>query len=270
MNDDNIKIALNTNGISLSYNEKLLLKEINLKFAKNSITTILGANGCGKSSLMKLLSRLLQPDSGSIMLGDKNIKGMCNKELARKRALLVQKPQLPDCINAMDLISRGRYAHQTIWRQWSDKDALAVSKAVAATGLQDCINKPVCELSGGQQQRVWLAMVLAQDSPILLLDEPTSFLDISAQISVLDFCTNLKQHKTFIMVLHDINQAILYSDYLVFMVKGRVVAQGKPADIVTTKLIKSVYGIQSTIVQDKNTNLPSVLFKKGFNSVTWV
>tara|TARA_B100001094_G_C18194904_1_gene810050 strand:- start:5655 stop:6467 length:813 start_codon:yes stop_codon:yes gene_type:complete len=262
------QVIIEAQGLSLSFGERRLLEQLDIQIERNKISAILGANGCGKSTLLKLLSRMIKADSGKVWLKGKNIEYFKSKALAKERAYLTQKPMLPDHITVLELIQRGRYPHQTLWCQWSKADEKAIRHAISLTGLEPLLHQQVHLLSGGQQQRVWLAMVLTQDSEVFLLDEPTSFLDIGAQLSVLDFCRKLKkQQRTLILVLHDMNQAIQYADHLIFMHQGSIVAQGKAKDIISHELIEKVYGIKAEIHQDQNTGLPYIKPVQSLQSV---
>ncbi|MBO2560637.1 ABC transporter ATP-binding protein [Shewanella algae] len=253
-------IALSGHELYLEYGQRPIISAMNLAIPKGKLTVILGPNGCGKSTLLKCLSQVLPPTRGQVILGHTPLAQLSNKARARELALLVQKPELPEGIDVQELVSRGRYPHQSLWHQWSEQDELAVAQALAATGLTALAQRPVAELSGGQQQRVWLAMVLAQQTDLLLLDEPTSFLDIRAQLAVLDFCRVLvDQGRTLVLVLHDINQALRYGDHLLLMRDGKLIAGGAPESLLTEALLEQVFDINASIITDPEANCPMII-----------
>jgi iron complex transport system ATP-binding protein len=221
---------------------------------------IIGPNGCGKSTLLRALGRTLKPRAGRVLLEGTPISAMKSKDVARRLALLPQSPIAPESITVGDLVARGRYPHQGILRQWSAADARAVADALDATEVTDLRDRYVAELSGGQRQRVWLAMALAQQTDLLLLDEPTTFLDIAHQFEVMDLCARLHEEgRTLVAVLHDLNQAARYATHLVAMKAGVVVAQGAPADVVTEPLVREVFGLACRVVPDPETGTPMVV-----------
>ncbi|EKO3792148.1 ABC transporter ATP-binding protein [Vibrio metschnikovii] len=237
-----------------------MINAMDLTIPKGKLSVILGPNGCGKSTLLKCLSLVLPPTHGHVMLGETPLITLNNKARARELALLIQKPELPEGIDVQELVSRGRYPHQSLWRQWSEQDEKAVNQALNATGLTHLAQRPVAELSGGQQQRVWLAMVLAQQTEVLLLDEPTSFLDIRAQLAVLDFCQALvAQGRTLVLVLHDINQALRYGEHLLLMRDGKLIAHGSPQTLLTEALLEQVFGINASIITDPEALCPMII-----------
>ncbi len=257
-------------GLHLHYAGRAVIAGLDIHIPRGQLTVVLGTNGCGKSSLLKILSQVLPPSKGQVLLDGKVLADMGSKERARQLALLVQKPELPDGIDVQELVSRGRYPHQTLWQQWSESDEHAVAQALAATGLSGMARREVASLSGGQQQRVWLALVLAQQTEVLLLDEPTSFLDIRAQLSVMDFCRALRlQGRTLVLVLHDINQALRYADHLLLMREGRILAQGAPEALINEQLLKDVFDLDARIIQDPEAGCPMLIPRVGQYDHAW-
>lgn len=253
--------TVSTRHLTLSYRSELIVSDLNLAFPGGSFSVIVGANGSGKSTLLRALARLMKPDSGSVLLDGSDIGELPSLELARRRGLLPQSPQAPEAITVFDLVARGRYPNQTFMRQWSRNDEAAVRDAMAATGVEHLGDRLVDGLSGGQRQRVWIAMVLAQETPVLLLDEPTTYLDMAHQTEFLDLLQDLNRNRgrTIIAVLHDINQASRYANHLVALRKGAVVATGAPADIVTPALLEEVFGIACLVIEDPMSGTPHVI-----------
>lgn len=250
-----------TEHLSVGYNEKPVVKDLDISFFMGSITTIVGANACGKSTLLKALSRLLRPMSGHVLLDGEAIHSMTTKRLARKVGLLPQSPIAPEGISVADLVGRGRHPHQKAFSRWSQHDDEVVSEALRATNTLDLANRPVDELSGGQRQRVWIAMALAQETDILLLDEPTTYLDVTHQIEVLDLLTELNQARqtTIIMVLHDLNLAARYADTLIAMAQGSIIATGSPSEVLTEQMVKATFDLDSLVIPDPVTGRPLVI-----------
>ncbi|MFT4307077.1 MAG: iron chelate uptake ABC transporter family permease subunit [Microbacterium sp.] len=224
------------------------------------VTAAAGPNACGKSTLLRGLSRLLRPRTGQVLLDGSDIHGYRAKEVARRLGLLPQSSLAPDGITVTDLVARGRYPYQSVLRRWSTDDERAVAAAIAATGIEHLGAQPVDELSGGQRQRAWVAMALAQETDILLLDEPTTFLDIAHQIELLELLTDLRHAgRTLVAVLHDLNQAARYASHLIAMSEGRIVAQGTPADVLTVELVEAVFGLRCIISPDPVSGTPQVV-----------
>jgi iron complex transport system ATP-binding protein len=252
---------LHGQGLRLAYDDRVVVDDLTVAIPDGSFTVIVGPNACGKSTLLRALSRMLKPKTGTVFLDGSAIASQPSKQVARKLGLLPQSPIAPDAITVADLVARGRYPHQGMLRQWSPDDERAVAEALTATNTSELAERPVDELSGGQRQRVWLAMALAQETPILLLDEPTTFLDIAHQIEVLDLCAELRERRghTMVAVLHDLNHACRYATHLIAMRDGHVVAEGAPGDIVDAELVESVFGLACQVIADPETGTPLVV-----------
>ncbi|MEV7692077.1 ABC transporter ATP-binding protein [Microbacterium sp. NPDC089189] len=253
--------SLVVDDVSLAYGDRVIVESLALTVPAGRITTIVGANACGKSTLLKSMARLLTPSSGAVLLDGKAIHRQPTRQVARTLGLLPQSPIAPDGIAVSDLVSRGRHPHQGALARWTRDDDDAVAHALDATGTAHLADRPVDELSGGQRQRVWIAMALAQQTDILLLDEPTTFLDISHQIDVLDLLTDLNRERgtTIVMVLHDLNLAARYADHLVAMAHGRMLAAGSSAEVLTEDTVRTVFGLDSRVVADPLTGRPMVI-----------
>lgn len=247
--------------ITAGYNSKIILHDIDVTIPSNKISIIIGANGCGKSTLLKTMARLIKPISGQVTLDSKPIQKIPPKELARVLGLLPQSPIVPEGITVADLVGRGRFPHHTFLKGWTKKDYEAVAEAMEMMNITEFANSHIDELSGGQRQRVWIAMALAQQTDILLLDEPTTYLDITYQIEILDLLTDLnKKHgTTIVMVLHDINLSARYADHIFALHKGKLVAEGIPAEVITSSLIKDIFDLECLVVQDPISDSPSVV-----------
>ncbi len=252
---------LHAEGITVGYDDRVISSDLDVSIPDGSFTVIVGPNACGKSTLLRALSRLLKPSRGQVVLDGRSISSIPVKEVARRLGLLPQTSIAPEGITVADLVARGRYPHQKLLRQWSREDEAAVVGALAATGTTELSGRLVDELSGGQRQRVWVAMVLAQETPILLLDEPTTFLDIAHQIELLELCADLNRDRghTLVAVLHDLNHACRYATHLIAMKDGAVVAEGAPADVVTADLVEDVFGLPCRIIADPVTGTPLVV-----------
>jgi len=253
--------SLTATGLSAGYGEDEILHGLDLAVPPGKITVIVGANACGKSTLLRAMSRLLSPRRGQVLLDGKSIHRTSPRELARTLGLLPQSPIAPEGITVADLVSRGRHPHQRLFSRWTRADDEAVDAALTATKTSELAERPVDELSGGQRQRVWIAMALAQQTEILLLDEPTTFLDISHQVEVLDLLTDLNHARgtTVVMVLHDLNLAARYADHLVAMTDGRVHVSGTPQDVLTEDNVRQVFGLESRIITDPTSGRPIML-----------
>ncbi|UNX56014.1 ABC transporter ATP-binding protein [Georgenia sp. TF02-10] len=247
--------------LSLAYDGDLVVRDLDLDLPAGRVTAVVGANGCGKSTLLRGLARLLRPRGGAVLLDGRPVHTLPAKEVARTIGILPQSATAPDGITVADLVGRGRYPHQGWFRQWTAADDDAVRSALAATGTADLAARRVEELSGGQRQRVWLAMALAQDPDVLLLDEPTTFLDVTHQVDVLDLLheQNRDRGTTVVMVLHDLNLAARYADQLVVMAAGQVVTAGPPSAVLTTDLLRDAFGLAAEILPDPVCGSPMVV-----------
>lgn len=245
----------------LGYGTQPICTDAQLEVPDGKFSVIIGPNACGKSTLLKSLSRLIHPLRGAVTLDGRALHEQPTRQVARMIGLLPQGPVAPDGIRVVDLVSRGRYPHQGLFRPWSPTDERVVAEAMAATGIMALSGRLVDELSGGQRQRVWLAVALAQQTPILLLDEPTTFLDISYQIELLELCRalNRDQGHTLVAVLHDLNQAARYGDHIIAMNDGAVVASGTPAEVITEALVSEVFRIDARVIEDPESGSPLVV-----------
>ncbi len=249
------------------YDNKTIIHDISLVIPSHKISVIIGANGCGKSTLLKTMARLIKPTSGQVTLDGKPIGHIPPKELARVLGLLPQSPIVPEGISVADLVGRGRFPHQSWLSGWTKKDEEAVSEAMEIMNITELANHNIDELSGGQRQRVWIAMALAQQTDILLLDEPTTFLDITYQIEILDLLTDLnrKYGTTIVMVLHDINLSARYADHIFALHNGLLVAEGAPSQVITSTMIKDIFGLDCAVIQDPVSGSPHVIPKGRYH-----
>lgn len=247
--------------LTLAYDDRTVVHDLDLAVPDGRVTVIVGPNACGKSTTLRALGRLMKPRRGAVLLDGAELARIPTKQIARSIGLLPQSPAAPEAITVADLVSRGRQPHQSWWQQWSDEDERAVTEAMRRTDVTALADRSVDELSGGQRQRVWIAMALAQETDLLLLDEPTTFLDIAHQVEVLDLVRRLNhdQGRTVVIVLHDLNQAARYADHLVAMKEGRVVAEGPPAEVVTADLVREVFGLESVVIPCPVTGAPLVV-----------
>lgn len=252
---------LTAESVTLAYDQRVIAENLSVAVPDRSFTVIVGPNACGKSTLLRALSRMLKPTSGAVLLDGAAIDSYPAKQVARTLGLLPQSSVAPDGITVADLVARGRYPHQGLLRQWSREDERIVVESMTATGVDGLADRHVDELSGGQRQRVWIAMALAQQTPLLLLDEPTTYLDIQHQIDVLDLCAELheEQGRTLVAVLHDLNHAARYATHLIAMRDGRVVAEGEPREVVTAELVEKVFGLRCQVIDDPETGTPLVV-----------
>jgi iron complex transport system ATP-binding protein len=247
-------------GVTVGYGGRAVIDGLDVTIPPGVITTIIGPNGCGKSTLLRTLTRLLKPTAGTVVLDGEDIARLKTRTVAKKLGLLPQAPVAPEGLTVADLVARGRHPHQSWLRQWSSDDADVVAKALAMTGVADLADRPVDSLSGGQRQRVWISMTLAQGTDLLLLDEPTTYLDLAHAIDVLDLVDDLHESgRTVVMVLHDLNLATRYSDNLVVMREGAILAQGHPRDVITAELLEEAFGLRARVVDDPVGDRPLIV-----------
>ncbi|MBZ6170603.1 ABC transporter ATP-binding protein [Streptomyces olivaceus] len=247
-------------GVTVGYGTRPVIDGLDVSVPPGVITTIIGPNGCGKSTLLRTLSRLLKPTGGTVVLDGEDIGTLRTRDVAKKLGLLPQAPVAPDGLTVSDLVARGRHPHQSWLRQWSSDDADVVRRALAMTGVADLADRPVDSLSGGQRQRVWISMTLAQGTDLLLLDEPTTYLDLAHAVDVLDLVDDLHESgRTVVMVLHDLNLATRYSDHLVVMRDGAVLAQGHPREVVTADLLHEAFGLRARVIDDPVGDRPLIV-----------
>jgi len=252
---------LRAEGLTLAYDGAPVVHELSLAIPAGRVTALVGPNACGKSTLLRGLARLLRPRAGTVLLDGQAISRLSTKQVALRLGLLPQAPIAPEGITVADLVGRGRYPHQSWLRQWSEEDEAAVARALASTGTESLRERSVDELSGGQRQRVWIALALAQETEIMLLDEPTTYLDLAHQVEVLELLADLnaERGRTIVMVLHDLNQACRYAHHLVAVRDGRIHAQGDPAEIVDQGLVREVFGLECRVLPDPVTGTPLCL-----------
>ncbi|MDF2670448.1 MAG: transporter [Paenibacillus sp.] len=238
--------------LSLAYGDTTIIDKLDLHIPKGQITILIGSNGCGKSTLLRAFARLLKPDQGEILLEGRSIAKQSTKEVAKQMAVLPQGPALPEGLSVLQLVRLGRYPHQSFLKQWSEEDEQKVMKALQLTHLEELMERPVDSLSGGQRQRAWIAMTLAQDTNILLLDEPTTYLDLAHQVEILDLLYDLNQReqRTIVMVLHDLNLACRYAHHMIAVHNKGVHSQGLPESIMTKRMIREVFGMECEIGVD--------------------
>ncbi|MGG1553354.1 ABC transporter ATP-binding protein [Paenibacillus ferrarius] len=244
--------ALEAASLQLTYGDNTIFKSLHVQIPKGKITVFIGSNGCGKSTLLRSLARLMKPTSGAILLDGEEIAKLSTKEVARRMAILPQGPSAPEGLTVRQLVKQGRYPYQSWLQQWSAEDERHVVRALELTNLLDFADRAVDSLSGGQRQRAWIAMTLAQDTPTVLLDEPTTYLDLTHQIEVLDllFDLNRNEQRTIVMVLHDINLACRYAHHIVAIKEGNVFAEGSPEDIVNEELLLGVFDMKCQVSVD--------------------
>lgn len=245
---------------TIGYDKRTISQHLSVDIPEGVFTAIIGPNGCGKSTLLRALARVIKPSAGQVCLDGKAIESYRSKEVAQQLGLLPQTALAPDGIRVADLVARGRAPYQQLFQQWDRSDEQKVAAALAATQLTELSDRLVDELSGGQRQRVWVAMLLAQDTPIMLLDEPTTFLDIAHQYELMELFRDFHEAgKTIVSVLHDLNQAARYADHLIVMHEGEIVRTGPPKEVMTAELIEAVYGLRCLVVPDPVTATPSVV-----------
>lgn len=252
-------MTLRIENATLGYDGRAVSSGLDFTVPEGEFTAIIGPNGCGKSTLLKSLARTLRPMAGEVSLDDSPVRSLRPKAVARRIAALPQHPVAPESLRVRDLVARGRHPYHSLLRQWLPGDAEAVESAMAATGVSDQADRLLTDLSGGQRQRVWIAMVLAQRTDYVLLDEPTSFLDLAHQIELLHLCQDMRTDgRTVVAVLHDLNQAARYASHLVVMHEGRIVEQGTPEQVVRADLVREVFGIDGVIERDSQSGTPMV------------
>jgi iron complex transport system ATP-binding protein len=252
---------LHAHHLSLAYENARIIEDMSLTIPDGEITVLVGPNGCGKSTLLRGISRLLKPSQGGVLLDSHDIWKLPTKTLAKRLGILPQGPVAPEGLTVHELVAQGRYPHQSWFQQWSPLDERVTQEALEITGVAEFADRPVDTLSGGQRQRAWIAMTLAQDSEMILLDEPTTFLDLAYQIEVLDLLhmLNIERGKTIVMVLHDLNHACRYADHLIAVRKGAIAAYGDPAEVVTESMVHDVFGIACRVIDDPVTSTPLVV-----------
>ncbi|MEI7026906.1 ABC transporter ATP-binding protein [Paenibacillus sp. y28] len=244
--------TLAAQGLSLHYGDTTIIEGLDLQIPRGQISILIGSNGCGKSTLLRSFARLLKPSQGAILLNGQQISRMSTKQVAREMAVLPQGPVLPEGLTVLQLVRLGRYPHQSMFQQWSEEDEHQVRKALHVTDLEQLHNRAVDSLSGGQRQRAWIAMTLAQNTEVLLLDEPTTYLDLAHQVEILDLLYELNQteQRTIVMVLHDLNLACRYAHHMIAVHNRGVHSQGRPEDMMTKEMIRTVFGMECEIGTD--------------------
>lgn len=252
------KSGLAAEGVCIAYGQTIILEGLDLAIPSGVFTALIGPNGSGKSTILRALAGLLRPIAGTVQLDGRSISDLSTKRLARRIGVLAQGPVAPEALTVHDLVRQGRYPHRSLFGRWSERDDEACDAALALTGMESLRDRPIDSLSGGQCQRAWIAMTLAQETPILLLDEPTTFLDLAHQIEVMELVGQLvnERGKTVVAVLHDLNQAARYADHMVMLNAGKVAAAGRPEAVMTAENIHTVFGVRATIISDPVTQTP--------------
>ncbi|GAA4367819.1 ABC transporter ATP-binding protein [Nocardioides caricicola] len=252
---------LRSESVTVGYGEEPVVRDLSLAIAEGKVTTIIGPNGCGKSTLLRTMARLLKPTDGRVLLDGDPVHDLSTKDVARRMALLPQSPIAPEGLLVRDLVGRGRHPHQRWFSQWSPEDEAIVETALEMTDTAELRDRALDQLSGGQRQRAWIAMTLAQDTDLLLLDEPTTYLDLAHQVEVLDLVSRLNRERgrTVVMVLHDLNLAARYSDVIVVMKDGAIVTEGTPNDVFTPDLLATTFGLDADVLACPRTGLPIVV-----------
>jgi iron complex transport system ATP-binding protein len=259
--------ALTAVSLRVAYGEHAVLRDLSVTIDRGSFTAIIGPNGCGKSTLLKTFARVIRPAAGHVLLEGERVDSLRGKQVARRMSLLPQSPIAPEGITVRDLVARGRHPHHTLLRQWSDQDETAIDAALELTRLTSFASERVSALSGGQRQRAWIAMVLAQDAPLILLDEPTTFLDIAHQYELLELCARLnREGRTIIVVLHDLNQAARFASHLVVLYEGSIWRTGAPGEVVTEQMLRAVFGLEAQVIPDPLTGSPLIVPRPGTRS----
>ncbi len=249
---------LHTQNLILSYDTLPIIDMLDVQVPLGKITALVGPNGCGKSTLLRGLARLLKPKGGSVLLDGKDIHAIATRELAKRMGILPQGPVAPEGLTVRELVAQGRYPHQSWLKQWQAEDEAAVNKALTITSMIELADRPVDALSGGQRQRAWIAMTLAQETEIILLDEPTTFLDLSHQIEVLKLLERLnkEESRTIVMVVHDLNHATRHAQHIIALHNGKIAAAGDPKQVVTHALLQEVFHVKADILRDPRLDVP--------------
>lgn len=254
----NSRSKLSADGLSLAYEEQRVIEDLSLEIPEGRITSVVGPNGCGKSTLLRSMARLMKPRGGAVYLDGDAISNLPTREVAKRLGILPQDPQAPEGLTVRELAAQGRYPHQGWFSQWSKEDERAIERALEITGVLDLADRPLDTLSGGQRQRAWISMALAQETNTLLLDEPTTFLDMAHQLEVLKLLDRLNQEegRTILMVLHDLNNASRYSHHMVALCRGSVFTSGSPHEVMTPEVLREVFGVEADIVDDPRSGIP--------------
>lgn len=252
---------LYTEGLSIGYVDRLIVEDLNLSIPQGKITALVGANGSGKSTILKTMARIMKPRNGTVFLDGKSIHSQSTKEIAKELAILPQNPVAPDGLSVFELISYGRFPHQKGFGSLTKEDKKYIEWALQVTGMVDFYDRPVDQLSGGQRQRAWIAMALAQGTDMLFLDEPTTYLDMAHQLEVLKLLEHLNEEekRTIVMVVHDLNHATRFAQHMVAIKTGRVVCEGSPSEVMTSEVLREVFGIEADIIPDPRSGVPLCL-----------
>ena len=252
---------LAAHGLSLGFAGRTVVADLNVEFARGTVTSIIGPNGCGKSTLLRGLGRLLRPQRGSVVLEGRDMSALSSRSIAQRMSILPQTPHAPSGLTVGELVTRGRHPRQRWYQQFSRSDEGAIVEALEATDIADLASTPLEDLSGGQRQRAWISMILAQETDLMLLDEPTTYLDLAHQVDVLELVRGLNQDtgRTVVMVLHDISLAARYSDVILAMRDGRIVAEGPPSEVVTPELLWDVFGLRADVIREPSEGRPHVV-----------
>lgn len=254
-------MSLNTAHLNISYGERMIVEDLNISIPQGKITALVGANGSGKSTVLKTMARILQPKSGTVLLNGKSIHKQSTREVAKQLAILPQNPTAPDGLTVYELVSYGRFPHQKGFGSLKAEDRKVIEWAIEATGMSEFADRTLEQLSGGQRQRAWIAMALAQETQILFLDEPTTFLDMAHQLEVLQLLEQLNAESgcTIVMVVHDLNHAARYAHHMIAIKNGKAVAEGSPETVVTSTVLRDVFGIEADIFIDPRSGVPLCL-----------
>lgn len=251
-------VSINADAISVGYDRKLILQDLDFQAKAGELTILIGPNGCGKSTLLKALARILPLGAGKVMLGEQNAHATPTRQMAQTLAFLPQGPIAPEGLTVHELVAQGRFPHQSLLRQWSKEDEALTKKALQQTNLTELAQRPLMDLSGGQRQRAWIAMVLAQNTPVILLDEPTAFLDLKIQVDLLSLLQKIakQENRTIVVVLHDLNVAASFADKMIMVRDGTILAQGPVTSVFTADNLKTVFDLDTSILTDPATGRP--------------